>query len=459
MKWIRPKLLTAAITGVSVLALAAPVASQASFEAPFNVQCSGRPTTGRGTRLQYQLASEWSSAFYSSGSTLGCKGTGTSTIETVTGTTPTALEAFGAANGVRNPSYRLLDVEEPPTLSQWSNIDLGDKPDEDSGLVRQIPVTSTAIVPLVNFPTGCSIPTKEATPDGRFTVSNAALEQAYAGKIATWGALLPNISSSCASLPIERVVPEGSEGSTFAFKQWLAKVDPALGWEESASLPNEAWPNDTGATATVRSKRGEGGEANAIIATSGSIGFASLPVAREYEFGNFSPSNPQHSSGNSTFWLSVVNGSGARTEPTRDPHSGTDNVLGANCDNPTYNYTPAGYDTTVTPIWRYVSAAGSKTGWPICTLSYDLAWDDAATVYGKSEENEAQQRTVKDYLAYVLGPEGQLEAKVSDYSPLSAAILADAKDGQSRVGWNKTAGSRSNSIKSEIAAARAHSKP
>ena len=456
MHLIQLRRLAAALASCGFVAVAAPAASQAAFEAPYNVQCSGSAVNALGTRLQYQIAGHWSAAFHSGGSALACKGAGLSTVETFNASSPRALEALGSVGGVRQPFFTTVNSEEPPTLSQWLDIDLGDKPGEDSGLIRQIPVTSTAIVPLVNFPAGCKIPAKEATADGRFIVSNSQVEQVYEGKIATWGELLPDIESSCATKPIKRVVPESAQGSTFVFKQWLAKVDPTLGWEESSTLPNASWPNDSGATSTVRAEGGEGGEAETVIATDGSFGFASLPVAREFEFGVFSPENPFHPSSDHQFWLSLVNGAAARTQPTRDPNSGADNVLGANCDNPTFNYTPSGYDTTVTPIWRTVSAAGSKTGWPICTLSYDLAWDDSSTVYGNTTENEAQQRTVKDYLAYALGPVGQQEAKEGDYSPLPAAILADAKDGQSRVGWNKVPGSKSNTIKTQIAAAAEH---
>jgi ABC-type phosphate transport system substrate-binding protein len=347
--------------------------------------------------------------------------------------------------------------EEPPTLSQWLNIDLGDKPGSDSGLIRQIPIASTAVVPIVRFPTGCSIPSGEATADGRFTVSNSTLEKVYAGATATWGELLPDIESACASLPIKRVVPIGGEGTTFVFKQWLAKVNPSRGW---SSLANNAWPNDSGATATVRAEEGDRGEAIKVQATSGSVGFASLSDARNASFGFFAPENPHHKAG--FFWLSLQNGAGEQVEPTRDPKSGADNEKGANCDNPTFNYVPSGYDTTATPIWRSVTAAGSKTGWPICTLTYMLAWDDASTVYGKTEAVEAKQRTVKDYLAYVLGTAGQEIVESRDYSKLPAAILADAQDGQSRVGWDKVPGSKEEAqatVKAEISTDETHTTP
>jgi hypothetical protein len=48
------------------------------------------------------------------------------------------------------------------------------------------------------------------------------------------------------------------------------------------------------------------------------------------------------------------------------------------------------------------------------------------------------QRTVKDFLAYILGSAGQETAQVRDYSPLPSAFLTDAQEGQSRVGWNKS---------------------
>jgi ABC-type phosphate transport system substrate-binding protein len=447
-----------ALIGASVLTLAASSVAQAEFTPPYNTQCSGGVAEGLFPSLQINLTKHWASDFEEEDFTspLSCAGRGPS-IEYFASSNVAALEALGSTGGKRNSRYTFVGNEEPPTLAQWLRIDLGEKPGEDSGLIRQIPVASTAVVPIVHFPAGCPIPAKEATGDGRFTVSNSELEKAYAGEVATWGELLPDIESSCASLPLERIVPGGSEGTTFVFKQWLATVDSSRGW---SSLANTAWPKDSGATATVRSENGDRGEARLVAATNGSVGFSSLPSARLEGFGVFSPSNPEYN-GRGLFWLSVKNGAGEQVEPTRDPNSGADNVKGANCDNPEFNYVPSGYDTTVTPIWRAVTAVGSKVGWPICTLTYDLAWDDASTVYGDTEEEQSRQRTVKDFLAYILGPAGQEEAKARDYSPLPAALLTDAQEGQSRVGWHKIPGSKEgeSAVKAQIAVAEKHTQP
>jgi len=442
----------------SMLVLATSGIARANFTSPYTTQCSGGSTGGIGTSLQVNLASQWRFAFQEGASSLACPGTSSRVVYAPATSSSAVLAALGAASGVRNPAYRFAGNEEPPTLEQWLRIDLGDKPLADSGLIRQIPVATTAVVPLVHFPEGCAIPSGEATSDGRFVVSNAQLEKVYAGVVATWGELLPDIASSCASTPIKRVVPGFSDGTTFVIKQWLNTVNPSRGWPESVSQANTAWPNDSGATATVRAEGNDRGEARLVAQTNGSIGYASLSDARAERFGFFSPANPKYE-GTGLFWLSLQNGAGERVEPTRDPDSGENNILGANCDNPTFNYVPSGYDTTVTPVWRGVSAAGSKTGWPACTLIYDLAWDDSSTVFGNTEEEQAQQRTVKDFVAYVLGPEGQEEARNLDYSPLPSSLLADAQDGQARVGWNKIAGSKSNAIKTEIAAAEEHANP
>jgi len=460
MRWTNACRLAATFAGVATLGFAAPAASQASFTAPYTTQCSGTKATQLGTSLQEPIASVWINQF-GGGDTTSPLSCAAQHVELNYETLPSSevLQELGSVNGIRNPAVKLGGSEEPPSISQWLNIDLGSKPFSGSGLIRQIPVAIAAVTPIVNFPEECSIPAKEATTDGRFTVTNAQLEKVFAGEIATWGQLLPGMEESCASIPIERIVPEGSEGTTYVFKQWLNTVAPSAGWPESSTMPNASWPNDGGATATVRSTGGDFGEAKLVARTSGSIGFASLARARFFEFGHFSPENPDYNSNNKMFWLSLENGSGQRVEPTRDPNSGADNVRGSNCDNPRFNVTPSGYDTTATPIWRSVSAAGSKTGWPICTLVYDLAWDDAAPVYGNTNEVEGEQRTVKDYLAYVLGGAGQEEAEKADFSALPAAFLADAKDGQSRVGWNKFPGSKEEEekgVSKEISAAASH---
>jgi ABC-type phosphate transport system substrate-binding protein len=446
----------AALIGTGLLTIAAAPAAQAEFTPPYTTQCSGGQapaiTTGLASQIQIESGYGFEEDIYSP---LACAGRGPSVSYTI-GTSAEALTAFGASNGERNPEYVFAGNEEPPTLAQWLLIDLGDKPGANSGLIRQIPVASTAVVPLVHFPEGCSIPAEQATGDGRFVVSNAELEKVYAGEVATWGQLLPDIESHCASIPLKRVVPGASDGPTYVFKQWLALINSSRGW---SSLANTSWPNDSGATATVRSENGDRGEARLVAETNGSIGFSSLPNARTEGFGVFAPGNPKYD-GLGLFWLSVED-NGKRVEPTKDRHSGENNVLGANCYEPEFNYVPSGYDTTVTPIWRYVTAVGSKTGWPICTLVYDLAWDDASTVYGDTEVEQARQRTVKDFLGFVLGQPGQEEAEALDYSPLTPALLADAQEGLGHVGWDKLSGSKASiekAIKAEIVAAEKHTK-
>jgi hypothetical protein len=87
-----------------------------------------------------------------------------------------------------------------------------------------------------------------------------------------------------------------------------------------------------------------------------------------------------------------------------------------------------------------------------------LAWDDSSTVYGRTEEQQARQRTVKDFLAYVLGLAGQEQVTERDLSPLPAALLADAREGQLRVGWTKKPSDpNENAIKGQIKSASKHS--
>ncbi len=450
-----------ALLGAGVLSLASAAAAHAEFKAPYNTQCSGAREAQAITSGLPNEIGEWSNLFFSEEDTkspLACAHRGSSVYFGKVVWSAEVLQALGSENGVRNPQFAFAATEEPPTLGQWLNIDLGHEPGKDSGLIRQIPVAITAVVPIVHFPAGCTIPAKEATGNGRFTISNAELEKVYAGEVATWGELLPDVESSCAGIPIKRVVPSGSDGTAYMFKQWLNTVDSHRGWN---SLANTEWPNDSGATATARSPRNDHGEAEAVAQTNGSIGFSSLPSAREMRFGQFDPSNFKYEK-SGLFWLSVINGANERVEPTRDPESGADNVMGANCDNPTFNYVPSGYDTTVTPIWRAVTAAGSKTGWPICALTYFLAWDDASTVFGNTTAAEANQRTVKDFLAYTLGSVGQEIAKERDYSPLPPALLADAQEGERRVGWEKTPGSEEaarGAVKAAISSAEQHTKP
>jgi len=423
-----------AVAAAAALAAVAPAASQAHFTAPFKTAGSGSSISGIGSSLQADAQNLWTAGFASEFPGLSVTYSASSSSA--------GLSAFGAADGTRDATNRFAATDEPPTDGQLNRMDRG------GATAREIPVASESIAVIVHFPDGCAIPADAAYPAGpitqtsQFVVSNAQLENAFAGdpSVATWGELLPSLTgtdangNTCADLPIVRVARSDDAGTTFVFKRWLKTINHSRGWKTGAKQ-NLTWPNDSGATAVTRTPdtvaNGDFAEAAIVSRTDGSIGYASLSTARDRGF------DQQPGSLDNDIWIPIHDRGGNVVEPTSAPSSFTDGTPGANCAAPAYENVPTfSFDPTASS-WRSVTAAKTSNGYPLCALTYDLAWNDSSVVYGDSTSEQAQQRTVKDYLGYVLGTDGQAALATSDYSPLPADILKLAKKGQKQVGWNK----------------------
>ena len=114
---------------------------------------------------------------------------------------------------------------------------------------------------------------------------------------------------------------------------------------------------------------------------------------------------------------------------------------GANCATAPIANAPA----STTGDWSRATAVYNAVGYGICTLTYDLAFDDHAVVYCTSDAEQRKARTVKDYLTKaVLSTQGQAGTggavsglPGADYDALPAAILDIAKAGVAEIGWNK----------------------
>jgi hypothetical protein len=118
-------------------------------------------------------------------------------------------------------------------------------------------------------------------------------------------------------------------------------------------------------------------------------------------------------------------------------------ALGANCTNADYRglpTTPAS-DPTLGD-WSNAIATGSTdtTTYPACAITYDLAFDDDAPVYGNTPLEQERARTVKDYLTAVESPVGQSLVSGADYGVLPLSIQSVARAGVEAIGWDKAAG-------------------
>jgi len=330
----------------------------------------------------------------------------------------------------------------------------------------------------------------------RLRLTNTLLEAAFAGDTTanTWGKIAPGISGTptaggqndglpCENVPVKRIVRQDDSGTTFAFKAFLSLIKPDRGWLTTYNpAPNTVWPaaggsgtanpvstgpppsggaapaggafcsNTAANLLCSRNASGGGGLSAAVTASEGSIGYVDLATARSSQF-EITPTSASVTTQDYTFWIPIQNnpgGTGTKFfEPTIDPlaHKPGVGARGSNCGDvavrnaPTPANSPRN-DPTLGD-WSTTFAAGGA-GYSNCVLTYIMAWDDSAPVYGNTADEQGKARTVKDFLASsVVSAAGQQFTNV-DYSslpnPQAQPLLKYAQDGVNAIDWNKTGG-------------------
>ncbi|MGA9876997.1 MAG: hypothetical protein WBQ21_14435 [Solirubrobacteraceae bacterium] len=313
--------------------------------------------------------------------------------------------------------------------------------------------------------------------------------------------------SSCAAAPIFRIARFDTSGTTYNFKAYLSLL-PSFGedggtklWKEGqVGSTNTAWPlseaGKTGIPAEVAKVAGEmvksesgaivaggaaeectttispnqicranaeggGALAKAVNATNGSIGYLDLATARKEGF-TMEVSKDDH-----TYWLPLQAVNPAASEPSNrieDPlvfdeptthpmaHFSTTQVAekGANCEKADYRGFPTASAAEPDPTlanWSNAIATGGSA-YPVCAITYDLAFQNDASVYGSQAPEEERARTVKEYLSSVLSVRGQTELPEFDYGVLPNTkgnpLLEDSQKGVAAIEWNPTGSSGGN---------------
>jgi hypothetical protein len=332
--------------------------------------------------------------------------------------------------------------------------------------------------------TGDSVSVTEQTL--RVHITAAELEKIWDGEAVTWGDVLTsqakvhisgtdtstlNNGMACEDVPVRRIVRFDGSGTTYNFKAYLSLLPgaPSGLWTTAPVVgDNNNWPITVGgekkqpevvngsgecvdASHICTPITGKGGPlAKAVAATDGSISYVDLATARKEKF------SEEKGKVNNVYWipLQTINPEkpeGERVgtnyvEPTAVPTAhivGNGAALGANCTNADYRglpTTPAS-DPTLGD-WSNAIATGSTdtTTYPACAITYDLAFDDNAPVYGNTPLEQERARTVKDYLTAVESPVGQALVSGADYGVLPLSIQSIARAGVEAIGWDKAAG-------------------
>jgi ABC-type phosphate transport system substrate-binding protein len=523
---------TAAAAGAAVAALLASAGLAGPASAAFTTQqCEGDNATGRGASF---AASAHLQVFIPNFNPVFCNGSGP-TITYESQGSGAGRRVMGERTGSnadgsqsRNQAPRFGMSDEPVSPANQSDINKGTDALGDEGLMRTIPLANGAVAVAVNLPDGCTIWTKPdtATPFTGFSAGEQAqisdfgnadrarlqltrtqLEEIWNGgdERDEWGEVVAWINDGngtagqagdtrCQDHPIFRVRRLDDSGTSFAFKDYLDKLNPSRGWLSTYVTPDtRTWPNpektvafdlnndnagvpeagDAVTKCAAQLPQFPGDGANGKIACNedaiptlqstevlptagngnddlinkvndfdGSIGYGDLSTVRQQRSFAF---ERQTGATDDKFWVKLQTKNLAGFADPQSAPTGftTGGARGSNCLSANLTGLPVGGDAT-TADWSQVSAVDSSpAGYGICSLTYALVWDDYSGPYSALPDQAAEERkarSVKDYMNNALSNLGQAGLGAFDYSPLSDSIRTVAQSGVDAVGWQKTTG-------------------
>lgn len=455
----RPRLLL----GLVVVTVAALAASAAPASAAFTTgKCLGSSISADGASFQVKAHQVWLDSFVNN----YCPPVTAPNVAYGGNGSGAGRDAMTARD--RN-GFRFGASDEPLTTSQKNTIQNGTAATGDEGTIHQIPVAVGAIAQIVNFPDTCNLswlPTQMQTAPtatdntNRLKLSKAQLERMWQGgsDAKTWGQILtfPNAPSgtdttACANTLITRVARWDSSGSSFTQKDFFSKVDPPT-WPPALADPQTMnWPNasngtsasggpgqcptasradrqppynnvdGTGATGKLITpcSQGGGAVASTVRDTDGAIGYADIATARSRNF-DVTPSTTVPD--NDKFWVPVPRGTedansfANAQDPTVADGYKTTGARGANCLSTTFDGVPS----STLGDWSNASGTNNGNGYPVCTLTYLLAWQDYAKPYSActgctASEEEPKARTAFDYINNIVN-DGQTLLGGADYA-------------------------------------------
>ena len=255
-------------TGLA-LALAGAVAAFAAIvaaaQADFTTgKCLGSNVTGRGASFANAAHTAWETNFQNSFCAdvgvfpdLTYDPAGSGAGRRVMGER-TAPNADGSLSRNQVPRYGMTD--EPPTTTAVSQMNQGTDAVGDEGTTHVIPGAIGSVVLAVNWPDNCdrallpdsaetNPPAANANPfNDRVRFTRTQAEEIWNGDSAhdEWDEIFPTLAADadCTGF-ITRVVRFDDSGTTFAFKAWFDKVNPARNWDPgfTSGPDTRNWPN------------------------------------------------------------------------------------------------------------------------------------------------------------------------------------------------------------------------
>ena len=459
-----------ALAGATVASLFAAAPGQANFTTS---RCQGTDVVGRGASFAAAAHATWKTNFQDvfcadvgvfPNVTYEAQGSGAG--RRVVGER-TGTNADGSQSRNQVPRFGMTD--EPPTPTGVSQMNQGTDAAGDEGTIHVIPAAIGSVIAEVNWPNNCDRAllddNSETNPaaananpfNDRVRFTRTEYEEVWNGDSAhdQWSEIFPELGSDpdCTGF-ITRVVRFDDSGTSFAFKDFLDRVNPARNWDPGFTTGPDTrnWPNASlgpradcpgsptgpqGAHLTSGCANGNGSLTQKLLATDGSVGYSDIATARTNGLA-ITPTASAASRDDDVYWTQVTNQSGQFVEGTEDPNGFmTTGQKGANCHSTQFVNVPA----STLGDWSTTSGADSPTGWVICTLTYGLVFDDYKGPYslqGCGDACEEQKaRSVKDYWESIVSDSGQEVLFQNDYAELPTSILNIARNGVNAVCWDK----------------------
>lgn len=380
--------------------------------------------------------------------------------------------AFTSGAAIKDKNGDVLDffvgTDDAPTPRELGEAALAAGTLHNQKAEITIPVAQAPVAVLLSLPAGCKLLAGSAVDINSTTIpqlwetttapsgedpGGIHAQNTYA--INTWGALFSQLgytkitSGSPASgqfldeggptgcgQEITPQVRQTSSGTSFAFKSYLAQIDPSTWSGFAADAPS--WPDSpvltqdpkTGSVEILKNESG-GTLVKNTAANPGSVGYANAADAASVGNGGFTnAATTSHfstgapgteSSPHQIVWAEVQNNGLSTSGATY-----TDPVVGnvGNCETTKILPAEEGFPYSYTDSWYGLLASdpdisddAAASDYAICALTYDLVFHHYSNkhLYGQTETAHEVANTVKDLFEYITG-QGQIDIQSNDYT-------------------------------------------
>lgn len=443
--------LGAVLTACAGMALLGSVPAEA---ATTEVKCAA--ITASGSSLQNLAQTEvWTPTFSATGFEKVIKEQRCENSTTITYTATSSGKGLGewgskegvlklgeASNGKEElDAFVGTDVgpEGSATTGQIGHMDEAGKNATENNSVTTVPIAQSAISVIVSLPVGCKV--KKKTEKGR--IENKPLEEEYNTDAIPFDELIDNVgieTTGCTAVPAVQA-RESASGTTAGFKRYLDDLEPSVygPFTETAEKAESTteWPELSNKQETGNKTGGE--LAKKVYETPGTIGYADLADVRKAGFVGVAPQEHTNSKGEKYISIALTVNNGGIESAGEYVNPEVVATGEANCSKAAYPEPTEVGPNVDWSIAKQGNATIAATGvYPICTMTFDVAWEHYSYVKGENASKVAvaytqkEANTVFNYLKWVASSEGgQLQStlKTGHFAPLPAKVRLEAEKG------------------------------